>query len=154
MEQWPLQRIWRREGYGYSRARQHAELRTRMGRAMLRIGTSGPTIFTASLDLHASELAYLEGWVQHRLNGGLDWFIAPVLARGNLADRTIRFIDISEPVQIEGRDWYRIVAGFETRAGTQINADDFTVLEGQVAIYGSVFALRAAMQALENAVNS
>lgn len=112
-------RYWLRQGYGYSRANQHSALTTRLGRQLLRIGTGGASRFTASLLLSRTEVADFDAWCQHVLKGGGLWFNAPVLASGLLETREVRFLDISEPEQLEGVNHWRVTASFETRVGTQ-----------------------------------
>jgi hypothetical protein len=127
---WPFAgKYWLRDGYGYARANLLSEMATRRGRAVLRIGTTGPSNFTASVLLTGAELALFDGWLQYELLAGALWFNAMVQASGTLEMREIRFLAVSQPTQIVGADHWTVTADFETRVGTQMDAETYAALQ-------------------------
>lgn len=120
--EWPFDACWQRDGYGFNRAVQHSILDTRRGRVDLRIGTTGPEQYPASVVLSGYEVDDFKAWVQYDLKGGGLWFKAPVRTGHYVETVEIKFVDISEPIAILGVDYWRVTATFMTRRGTEMDA--------------------------------
>lgn len=118
---WPS-KYWLRDGYGFTRANQHASLVTKRGTAMLRTSTTGETEFPGSITLSGYEVDDLKAWVQYDLAGGGLWFNVPVKTGHYIETLEVRFVDISEPIALQGADYFRVTATFVTRRGTEMDA--------------------------------
>lgn len=116
---WPFARPWLRDGYGFARADVHARLQTRLGTAQLRIGTTGPSTFTASLSMSGEEVDQFIDWEFWTLGASRNFFNAPVKSGSQVMTREVRMVDRTEPVQLQGANRFRITATFETRVGTE-----------------------------------
>jgi len=117
---WPFADVtWQIGPLSYSRATQYAELRTRRGRQMLRIGTNGSSTVNLSVVLSDVQLADFDGWIQHTLAGGGKWFRAPVKLSGIRQERELRLLNIGEPVQAIGLSGkWTVPCTAETRVGS------------------------------------
>ena len=84
----------------YTLNQQSNLLRTQMtaGNARVRKRFSNvPTTFTAEWLCKQSEALMLEGFVEHALNGGVNWFVMDILTPQGLVSHDVRFV--SSPLE-------------------------------------------------------
>lgn len=101
-------------------------LRTQMqsGRArQRRLFTSVPSMVQVSFHFGSeAEARLFEGFFQHTLKDGVEWFNAPLRTPMGFRDYECRFTDIYGPLELSGRSW-RTSAQLEIRERQTISAE-------------------------------
>lgn len=105
---------------------------------------SRPTAMSSSFIFSCEQYAVFEGFVEHQINGGADWFLLPVKLPIGVIDSEVRIVPDSISDKLLTNHLWSVSVKFEIRKREKIDAGTTELLmtEGAESLYESVKILK------------